>query len=121
MRFTVMVVQHAEVGDLPFSTSSIPRPTPRQGLDPYGRFVDRLGGTCLSRSIRGEWPVQTVAHINVLELCTVLKMLLHFSNLVRSSHMLIRTAWTAAYVNRQAGVRSSALHQAAVELWLWAH
>jgi len=33
------------------------------------------GGTCLSHSVGAKWPVQTVAHINVLELCTVLKVL----------------------------------------------
>ncbi|KAG7278987.1 hypothetical protein CRUP_007534 [Coryphaenoides rupestris] len=63
------------------------------------RFVERLGEACFSHSIGGEWPVQTVTHMNMLELCTVLKV----------------------YVNKQGGVRSSALHGAAVELWLWAH
>lgn len=37
--------------------------------------------------------------------------------------MLIRTdsVVAAAYVNREGGVRSSALYRAEVELWLWAH
>jgi len=40
---------------------------------------------------RGEWPLNTVTHISVLELCTVLKVLLHFSHLVSGRHVLIRT------------------------------
>jgi len=42
----------------------------------------------------------------------VLKVLLHFSHLVRRHHLLIRTdiVLSAAYVNK---------HRAAVELWLW--
>jgi len=69
----------------------------------HGRFVG------LSRSVRSEWPVQTVAHIHMLERCMVLKVLLHFSHLVRGCHMLIRTdsVSAAAYVNRQRAVGSS--------------
>ena len=81
------------------------------------------GGTCLSHSVGGEWPTPPTAHINVLELAAVRKVLLHFFHLVCGRHVLIRTdsVSAAAYINRQGGVRSSALHQKAVELWLWAH
>ena len=48
---------------------------------------------------------------------------MHFFHLGRGRHVLIRTdsVSAAAYINKQGGVRSSALHQKAVELWLWAH
>jgi len=71
-----------------------------------------------------EWPVQP-AHINVLELCTVLKsvlkVLLHFFQQVRCHHILTRTdsVSAAVYINRQGGVCSSALYRAVVELSLW--
>ena len=80
------------------------------------------GGTCLSHSVGGEWRTPPTAYINVLELVAVRKVLLHFFHLVRGRHVLIRTdsVSAAAYINKQGGVRSSALHQKAVELWLWA-
>ena len=81
------------------------------------------GGTCLSHSVGDEWRTPPTAHINVLELDAVRKVLLHFFHLVRGRHVLIRTdsVSAAAYINRQGGVRSPALHRKAVELWLWAH
>jgi len=48
----------------------------------------------------------------------VLKVL-HFSHLVRGRHMLIRTDSVSAAAF--ASACSSALHRAAVKLWLWAH
>ena len=81
------------------------------------------GGTCLSHSVGGEWPTPPTAHINVLDLATVREVLLHLFHLVRSRHVLIKTdsVSAAAYINRKRGVRSSALHQKVLELWLWAH
>ena len=49
------------------------------------------GGTCLSHLVGGEWPTPPTAHINVLEIAAVRKVLLHFFHLVRGRHVLIRT------------------------------
>ena len=50
-------------------------------------------------------------HINVLELLTVWKVTEHFAPLLQNQHVLIRTdnKATAAYINRQGGVRSAQL------------
>ena len=49
------------------------------------------GGTCLSHSVGGEWLTPPTAHVNVLELAAVRKVLLHFFHLVHGCHVLIRT------------------------------
>ena len=73
-------------------------------------FTDALlmgwGGTCLSHSVGGEWLTPPTAHINVLELADVRKVLLHFFQLVSGRHVLIRTDNVyIVYINRQGGVR----------------
>lgn len=80
------------------------------------------GGTCQARAVGGVWS-QSGRHINLLELETVLLVLTHFVSTLRGNDVLVwsdnRT--TVAYINRQGGVRSPALHRLAEELWLWAH
>lgn len=80
------------------------------------------GGTCQARAVGGVWS-QSGRHINLLELETVLLVLTHFVSTLRGHDVLVwsdnRT--TVAYINRQGGVRSPALHRLAEELWLWAH
>uniref|UniRef100_UPI003AAB97E8 uncharacterized protein n=1 Tax=Centroberyx gerrardi TaxID=166262 RepID=UPI003AAB97E8 len=105
----------------------------RHGV-PMGRVMSHIsvftdaslsgwGGTCLSHAVGGTWPESTNSHINVLELSTVLLVLNHFAPLIRGRDVLIRTdnQTTAAYINRQGGVRSAHLLREATELWLWAH
>ncbi|XP_010863572.2 uncharacterized protein LOC105006635 [Esox lucius] len=83
--------------------------------------LHRWGGVCLGRAVGGVWPPGT-RHINLLELDMVLLVLMHFSNLVEGRNVLIRSdnRATVAYINRQGGVRSPALHRAATQLWRWA-
>ena len=81
------------------------------------------GGTCLSQVVGGQWPAHMSLHINALELLTVWKVLQHFASLLRDQHILIRTdnKATAAYINRQGGVRSAQLLNIARRLLLWTH
>ena len=81
------------------------------------------GGTCMSQFVGGLWAAGERRHINLLELETVLMTLRHFVHLVRGRDVLVRSdnQTTVAYINRQGGVRSLALHRLAVELWQWAH
>ncbi|KAJ7986647.1 hypothetical protein DPEC_G00342060 [Dallia pectoralis] len=60
---------------------------------------------------------------NLLELETVQLVLTHFAPRLRGRDVLIRSdnRATVAYINRQGGVRSPVLHEAATRLWLWAH
>ena len=48
-------------------------------------------------------------------------VLQHFKPLIQGKHVLVRSdnRTTAAYINRQGGVRSIALLTAAENLWLW--
>ena len=68
----------------------------------------------------GRWLCQ---HINVLELKVVLLALLHFLPRLRGHHIIVRTdsTVTAAYINRQGDLSSSALCKLATILWQWAH
>ena len=94
----------------------------RSGL--YGRLIDGFGRDVpLPLGRRRVASTPPTAHINVLELAAVRKVLLHFFHLVHGRQVLIRTdsVSAAAYINMQGGVRSSALNQKEVELWLWAH
>jgi len=79
-------------------------------------FTDALltgwgGGICLSNSIGGEWPVQPVTSHKCVG---ALQGAEGSSHLVHGRHILIRadSASVSAYVNRQGGLRSSALHRA---------
>ena len=78
------------------------------------------GGTCGSQAVRGLWRAQEHRHINLLGLDTVLRVLRRLAPLVRGRHVLVRSddTTTVAYINRQGGVRSKALHLLAVDLWL---
>ncbi|XP_053289751.1 LOW QUALITY PROTEIN: uncharacterized protein LOC128450365 [Pleuronectes platessa] len=70
---------------------------------------------------------RAASHISVftdaLELLTVWKVLQHFAPLLRDQHILVRTdnKATAAYINRQGGVRSAQLLNIARRLLLWTH
>ena len=80
------------------------------------------GGTCQGQAVGGVWPPST-RHINLLELETVRLVLRHFEPLVQGCDVQVQSDNTAtvAYINRQGGVRSQALHRAAEGLWHWAH
>ncbi|KAJ8015934.1 hypothetical protein DPEC_G00001860 [Dallia pectoralis] len=88
----------------------------------HGRVTDRLGGCVSGTGGRGVWP-RSQRHINLLELETVQLVLTHFAPRLRGRDVLIRSdnRATVAYINRQGGVRSPVLHEAATRLWLWAH
>ena len=62
-------------------------------------------------------------HINALELLTVLKVVQHFAPMSTNQHVMICTdnKATAAYINRQGGVRSAQLLSIARQLLCWAH
>lgn len=81
------------------------------------------GGTCLTQVVGGQWPAHMSLHINALELLTVWKVIQHFAPLLQNQHVLIRTdnKATAAYINRQGGVRSAQLLNIARRLLRWAH
>ena len=68
----------------------------------------------------GRWLCQ---HINVLELRAVLLALRRFLPRLRGHHVIVRTdsTATAAYINRQGGLRSPVLCKLATTLWQWAH
>ena len=80
------------------------------------------GGTCLSQVVSGRWPAHMSLHINALELLTVWKVVQHFAPVLKNQHVLIRTdnKATAAYINRQGGVRSAQLLNIARQLLCWA-
>ncbi|KAJ7992672.1 hypothetical protein DPEC_G00281110 [Dallia pectoralis] len=80
------------------------------------------GGVCQGQAVGGVWP-RSQRHINLLELETVQLVLTHFAPRLRGRDVLIRSdnRATVAYINRQGGVRSPVLHEAATRLWLWAH
>ncbi|KAJ8007829.1 hypothetical protein DPEC_G00098260 [Dallia pectoralis] len=80
------------------------------------------GGVCQGQGVGGVWP-RSQRHINLLELETVQLVLTHFAPRLRGRDVLIRSdnRATVAYINRQGGVRSPVLHEAATRLWLWAH
>ncbi|XP_013873263.1 uncharacterized protein LOC106524129 [Austrofundulus limnaeus] len=48
-------------------------------------------GDMLSQTEGGRWSAHPVPHINVLELLTVWKVLVHFIHLVRDQHVLVHT------------------------------
>ncbi|XP_013878914.1 uncharacterized protein LOC106528317 [Austrofundulus limnaeus] len=81
------------------------------------------GGTCLSQTVGDHWSAHPVPHINVLELLTVWKVLVHLIHLVRDQHVLVHmdNKAAAASINRLGGVRSRLLLDTARELLLWAH
>ncbi|KAJ8015947.1 hypothetical protein DPEC_G00001990 [Dallia pectoralis] len=66
-------------------------------------------------------PLGRVSAMTQLE--TVQLVLTHFAPRLRDRDVLIRSdnRATVAYINRQGGVRSPVLHEAATRLWLWAH
>ncbi|KAJ7985696.1 hypothetical protein DPEC_G00343130 [Dallia pectoralis] len=80
------------------------------------------GGVCQGQAVGGVWP-RSQRHINLLELETVQLVLTHFAPRLRDRDVLIRSdnRATVAYINRQGGVKSPVLHEAATRLWLWAH
>ena len=81
------------------------------------------GGTCKFHVVGGIWPPPVTMHINALELLTVLKVVQHFAPMLTNQHVMIRTdnKATAAYINRQGGVRSAQLLCIARQLLCWAH
>ncbi|KAJ7991301.1 hypothetical protein DPEC_G00295910 [Dallia pectoralis] len=75
------------------------------------------GGVCQGQAVGGVWP-RSQRHINLLELETVQLVLTHFAPRLRDRDVLIRSdnRATVAYINRQGGVRSPVLHEAAMRL-----
>ncbi|XP_047664226.1 uncharacterized protein LOC113648047 [Tachysurus fulvidraco] len=77
------------------------------------------GATQEGRSVNGVWPISLrSAHINYLELLTVLKALKYF---LPRDHVLVRcdNRTAVAYINRQGGLHSSKLHALAHKLLVW--
>ena len=80
------------------------------------------GGHCRGSWISGDWShLNSIPHINVLELMAVLLSLKHFENLLRGQTVLVLTDNTtvAAYINRQGGTHSRSLNLLTAELWNW--
>ena len=73
--------------------------------------------------VGGVWPPPVTMQINALELFTVLKVIQHFAPMLTNQHVMICTdnKATAAYINRQGGVRSAQLLSIARQLLCWAH
>ncbi|KAJ7998117.1 hypothetical protein DPEC_G00219240 [Dallia pectoralis] len=76
------------------------------------------GVVCQGQAVGGMWQ-RSQRHINLLELETVQLVLTHFAPRLRDRDVLIRSdnRATVAYINRQGGVRSPVLHEAATRLW----
>lgn len=76
------------------------------------------GCTCLSQAVGGRWDHTPSIHINCLELATVLKVVKHFTPVLRGRHVMVRSDSTTAvaYINRQGGVRSARLLEISREL-----
>ncbi|KAJ8010028.1 hypothetical protein DPEC_G00070730 [Dallia pectoralis] len=111
-----------------FSSSTVEKSVianPFRGSLPMGctsATDGQAGGRCQGQAVGGVWP-RSQRHINLLELETVQLVLTHFAPRLRGRDVLIRSdnRATVAYINRQGGVRSPVLHEAATRLWLWAH
>lgn len=79
------------------------------------------GGVLGHLSTGGVWP-SSPRHINLLEMEAVQRVLLHFATHLRGRHVLVRSDNTTvvAYLNRQGGTRSPALHGLATVVLTWA-
>lgn len=72
---------------------------------------------------QGTWSLREQEFsINRLELTAISLALLHFSEHIQSSHILVQTDNTSAkaFINRQGGTRSKGLMKEATSLFLWA-
>ena len=79
------------------------------------------GGVLGQQATGGIW-ASSRRHINLLEMEAVQKVLLHFAIELKGHHVMVRSDNTTvvAYLNRQGGTRSPALHRKAMEILLWA-
>ena len=78
----------------------------------------------LTDEVSGSWTsVETLNHINYLELRAVFLALQHWIHLVTNQSVLVHTDNTSAlsYINRQSGSRSPTLHQLCQKLLVWCH
>lgn len=73
--------------------------------------------------VQGKWfRTESCLPINILELRAIRLSLLHFSKELKGCRALVCTDDVAekAHLNKQGGLRSSALHKKALKLFSWA-
>lgn len=83
-------------------------------------LLTRWGGT-LDQLTVGRARESPLAHINILEMVVVQRVLLHFALILERDAVMVRLDNTTAvaYLNRQGGTRYSLLHRTAAEILLW--
>ena len=81
------------------------------------------GAVWQGRTAQGQWPAQSNAHINVLELCAVQLALNHFLPQLEGKHVLVRSdnKSTVAQINHQGGTQSTRLLWVSRSLLTWAY